>query len=297
MTATAETYPPAVADTMPLPEAEPRAVPRRRLCVVDIHLQGPPVRVPSRESDAFSGHLHGWLYRLQGESLDDRRPVAPDQDTAPFGAWLLGPGHPGAREGQVGVRVCWYSEGAWQRCVASLAASPVAIIGTQPYRVAGIVPVTRVPVYASDLLELAVDAHRLEVQTISPLAFSSHTRWSCSVDGPTVLGSALARWRKVWPGTLPADVEAALGPGGDRGAGLGWMGRVLVSDCELRTEHHEIGKVRCVALRGRWTYDLLSCDHASRRRLALVLLRAAEIFGLGSRCAYGLGAIRVEVVR
>ena len=56
-------------------------------------------------------------------------------------------------------------------------------------------------------------------------------------------------------------------------------------------------KVTTSAVRGWVEWDMYGLDSQGRRRLVLWLLRGAELYGLGSRCAYGLGAVRVDVVR
>jgi hypothetical protein len=294
-------YPPAIPDR--LPDAPPeRALPQRRLCVVDYHLAGPTVRVPSRDADALAGHLHGWLYRLQGQATashdaDDRVLCDPNQESAPFAAWLIGDGHPSRRPGQNSVRVCWYSEDAAHRATMALARNPSAILGNQPYALAGLSPVTRQPVSAASLLERQEDADLVRLHTISPVTFRNHTLWHCSLDAPTVLGSALSRWLRLWPGTLPVELDAVHLGMAERSKALGWFGRPSISACEVKTEMTRRSKVETMALRGWAEWDLRAMDSVHRRQLCLHLLRGAELFGLGSRCAYGLGAIRVEVVR
>lgn len=294
MTAATDLYPLAVADALPLPQPatpEPPAPlaavrPERRLLVVDYHLRGPEVRVPSRAADELAGHLHGWLYHLQGQEPTERRPCDPEQQTAPFGSWLLGDSHPSRRPGQVSVRVCWYGEEEAHRSIASLASNPTALLGCQPYALSGISPVTRQPVTAATLLEREEDAKTVRISTISEVTFRRHTRWHCSLDGRTVVGSALSRWSALWPGTIPTP---ACEPG--------WSDRIIVSGCDMQSGMTTRAKVTTAALRGWVEWDLYGLDSQPRRRLVMALLRGAEIYGLGSRCAYGLGAVRVEVVR
>lgn len=298
MSTAEDLYPPAVADMLPLPTPaameQPRPRPERRLCVVDYHLQGPGVRVPSAAADALAGHLHGWLYHLQGLDPDERRTIDPEQQAAPFAAWLLGDSHPSRRPGQISVRVCWYGEDEAHRSVAALARNPTAILGNQPYALAGISPVSRQPITAASILERAEDARVLRIHTISPVTFRNHTRWHCSLDGATVLGSAISRWLRLWPGTLPEGLAAVHLGAVERARHLAWLGYVGVSACEISTAMTRRGKVETMALRGWVEWDTYGLDSANRRRLVVALLRCAEVFGLGSRCAYGLGAIRVE---
>lgn len=271
-----------------LPVPADRPIPQARLHVADYHLRGPTVRVPSPAADELAGHLHGWLYRLQGADPDERLACDPEAHLAPFAAWLLGDGHPSRREGQVSVRVCWYSDAAAQRSTAALAANPTALIGCQPYALSGIAPVTRQPITAASLLAQEELASRVRIETISPVGFRRHTRDHCSLDGPTVLGAALDRWLRLWPATLPEGVADER---------PGWMARVAISGCELRSALVRRGKVEQCCLRGWVEWDLYGLDKPQRRCLALALLRGAEAYGLGSRCAYGLGAIRVTVLR
>jgi hypothetical protein len=292
---TADLYPPPIPDQLPA-APEPRIVPQRRLHVVDYHLVGPEVRVPSREADALAGHLHGWLYRLQGQDPDERRETDPEQEVAPFAAWLIGDGHPSRRPGQISARVCWYDDGAAQRSIAALARNPTAILGSQPYLLGGISPVTKQPVTAASLLACDEEARLVRLHTVSPVGFRNHTRWHCSLDPVTVLGSALARWLRLWPGSLPVE-DTCTRSAEERARTTGWMGRVSVPACELRTVVVQRGKVEQACLRGWAEYDLYALQSSAHRRLVLSLLRGAEVFGLGARCSYGLGAVRVEVVR
>ncbi len=285
MTSSGSTYPPPIPDVLP----EPHSIPQRRLLVCDYHLQGPPgaiPRVPSAASDAFSGHLHGWLYHLQGIDPSERRPCDPEQEMAPFGAWLLGDGHPARRPGQISVRVCWYGEELAHRATAVMARNPAAIIGAQPFVVAGIIPCSRQPVAPQPLLDEAEDARTLRISTISPLALVRNTRCHVGLGGTDLLPTIVQRWQRIWPGTLPEAGED----------GWGWMRRIATARLDLRSEMYHAGKVHTMAVRGSAEWDLQSLK-PSQRKVTLALLRGAAIFGAGSRCAYGLGAVRVEVVR
>lgn len=285
-----------IAPAVPVgPPPSPR--PERRLCVVDYHLRGPAVRVPSAAAEAFAGHVHGWLYHLQGIDPGERRPCDPEAQMAPFAAWLLGDGHPSRRDGQTSVRVCWYGEDEAHRSVAALAANPTAILGSQPYALAGISPVTRQPVTPGELLGRGEDGYQVRIWTISPVTFRNHTLWHCTLDAPTVLGSALSRWLRLWPGSLPVELDAVHLGMAERSRALGWFGRPSISACEIRTAMVRSGKVETMALRGWAEWDLRAMDSPHRRQLCLALLRGAELYGLGARCSYGLGAIRVEVTR
>lgn len=294
MSAADELYPPPIPDALPaLPVA---TTPERKLCLVDYHLQGAPVAVPSRDADVFAGHLHGWLYHLQGADADERRPVDADQETAPFAAWLLADSHRSRRPGQVSVRVCWYDQGAAQRSIAALATNPTALIGSRPYALSGISPVSREPITAASILHRGEEAaHLIRLHTISPVGFRNHTRWHCSMDPSTVLGSAISRWSKLWPGTLPWGPDATANAL-ERARQLGWLGRIAMPACELRSVVVQRSKVEQSCVRGWAEYDLYALS-PEQRRVALALLRGAEAFGLGSRCAYGLGAIGLEIVR
>lgn len=296
-TATDETYPPAIPDRLSDPSTAAALGPPRRLCVVDYHLAGAEVRVPSPAADTLAGHLHGWLYHLQGLDPALRKACDPEQQAAPFAAWLIGDGHPSRRPGQVSVRVCWYDEDAAHRATLSLAGNRSAILGSQPYALSGMSPVTRQPVSAGELLERDEDAHAVRIHTISPVTFRNHSLWHCSLDAPTVLGSSLSRWLRLWPGSLPAEMNAVQLGMAERAKALGWFGRPCISACEIRTEMTHRGKVDTMVLRGWAEWDLRAMDSAHRRRMCLALLRGAELYGLGSRCAYGLGAVRVEVLR
>lgn len=307
-TAADQPYPPEIPDRLPDAPATPptqaapaeRVTPQRKLCVVDYHLQGPTVRVPSREADAFAGHLHGWLYRLQGEDPDERPQIDPEQHLAPFAAWLLGDGHrepdPRTRPG-LSVRVCWYSEDAAHRSIASLARNPTALIGSQPYALSGISPVSRQPITAASLLERRENAREVRISTISPVAFVNHERWHVSVEASTVLGSTLHRWMKIWPGTLPAQYEHAMESATNRALALAWWGRISTSMCSVESRVYTRGRATLSGMRGWWEYSLQDLESGGRRHLVMGLLRGAEIFGLGARPAYGFGAVRVEVVR
>ena len=71
-----------------------------------------------------------------------------------------------------------------------------------------------------------------------------------------------------------------------------------ISACELRTEITHRARVETMAVRGWVEWDLYGmADRPALRHILLALLRGAELYGLGSRCAYGLGAVRVEVLR
>lgn len=279
------------------PAPAPR--PERRICVVDYHLRGPAVRVPSAAAAAFSGHVHGWLYHLQGIDPSERRPCDPEAQMAPFGAWLLGNGHPSRRDGQTSVRVCWYDQAAAHRATMALAVNPSVILGNQPYALAGISPVTRQPITPGELLARGEDVERVRISTISPVAFRNHTRWHCTLDPQTIIGSASSRWLRLWPGTLPDGFDGAAPGLENRMRTLGWLGYLTASACELRSEPYRAGKVETMAVRGWVEFDFWAVEraHPRRRPLVMALLRGAEVYGLGSRCAYGLGAIRVEVVR
>jgi len=292
-------YPPAIADELPLPAApEPRPIPERKLCLVDYHLKGPVVPVPSRAADEMAGHVHGWLYRLQGQDPDERRPCDAEQQTAPFAAWLIGDGHRSRRPGQQSIRVCWYGQDAMQRATAALAANQTAIIGAQPFALAGISPVSREPITAASILERQEDAQIVRLHAISPVAFRNHARWHCSLDGQTVLGSCISRWLRLWPATLPEGFEGVHLGAVDRARYLAWLGYISISACELRTEMtRRSERMATMALRGWVEYDLTGLDNPNRRRMVVALLRGAEVFGLGSRCAYGLGAVSLEILR
>ena len=270
--------------------------PQRRACVMDYHLSGPPSALPAIPGPGvgdLQGHLHGWLYHLC--SPDGARRQGHDgQRIAPFGAWLLPDGHRGRRPGTITVRVCWYGEDACHRATAALARAQSCVLGGTPYALQAISPVTRQPVGPMDLLDRGEDALTVRLRTLTPVGFRRHTRWHCGFEPPTVLGSAAHRWERVWPGTLPWKLEGMSVDTMRRT--LAWLGRVAVRAMELRSSVVRRSKVQQACVRGWAEYDLYAL-RAPQRRLALALLRGAELLGLGSRCAYGLGAISVERVR
>lgn len=256
-----------------------------KLYVIDYHLRGPVVRVPSREADTFHLHLHGWLYRIAHE---ERRPTEPDRHIAPFGAWLLSPNRRSARPGVVSVRVCWYGEQYLQQSIANLASNPTAIIGSVPYVLDGMTPVTREALSRGDILEMGGNdpSTKASLVTITPVGFRVGGCAHCTLDPETVIGSAMHRWERIWPGTLPGGLSTDPRE-------RAWLGRIAVSRLEVRTHFRRIEDKVQGGVTGEADYVLGDLSQ-ERRALAITLLRFSEVAGLGSRTAYGFGGVRVE---
>lgn len=245
-------------------------------------------KVPSLEASNLSGHLHGWLYRI---SHEERRLTDPQCHLSPFAAWLMACKDPGVLQ----VRVSWFAEQYAYRALALLAKEGSALIGNKAFCVNAIKPLAREPVGPQDLLNAAALPAFVDVIAITPVVFRRNGRPHVTLDPIEVLRSAETRWQRLWPGTLPYTSLDSTGRELnkiDRSAWDRWH-RIPIAKIEARSIQRSCGLFTETGILGSVTYAFSQVNSKDHKRLALSLLRGAELFGLGSRVAYGFGGIKV----
>jgi hypothetical protein len=201
-----------------------------------------------------------------------------------------------ARDGCLTIRVCWYDEEYGHRATATLAREQSAVLGGLPVAVEAISPVVREPVTAAMLYDQAPDdPNDIELFAITPVVFRRNHLTHITLDPIEVLRVCEDRWHRIWPGTLPYAPPTADDPSLQalrEGAYKRWH-RIPVNWLETKTVTRKIGDWNERGITGRVQYCLGRVCSREMMRMAVALLRGAEIFGLGARVAYGFGGINV----